>query len=264
MNFLFILLVLTPFAFIPGESHPTPPNQSNTTPPFPMRDAQLVGPSTLPNQSNQTPSSAHPAPLEQQSNLLPPPGQSNSTPPFPVRVDHEIQPEQQCNPSPLPRSPTQPSPPGQSNTIPLIPVPVLYQGTSQPAPLIRVPWYRQFVAMEPPPHGPHRMDNLSLCVLNYFFAGGFSYTSSWSQRPNFSTSIYIQCFLNQVAFSLFLLANAVFPQTYPILAFIIDRFSFLLIVISAYLASMPMFPPYFAIIMFLIVFIVYIFVRYRG
>ncbi|KAF2569169.1 hypothetical protein F2Q68_00027148 [Brassica cretica] len=108
------------------------------------------------------------------------------------------------------------------------------------------------------------MDRLSLCVLNYFFAGGPSYTSTWSQRPNLSTSIHIQCFLNQAAFSLFLLANAVFPRTRPVLAFVLDRLSFFLIVISAYLASMPMFPPYVAIIMLLVVAIVYIFARFRS
>ncbi|KAG2307997.1 hypothetical protein Bca52824_027745 [Brassica carinata] len=131
-------------------------------------------------------------------------------------------------------------PPSQSiQTLPFPMFQLVFQSAAHslppPSPSIRISASRGQL-----PHEFHTMDRLSLCVLNYFFAGGPSYTSTWSQRPNLSTSIHIQCFLNQAAFSLFLLANAVFPRTRPILAFVLDRFSFFLIVISA---NMPMFPP---------------------
>lgn len=132
------------------------------------------------------------------------------------------------------------------------------------------PWWYQlspFLASQGNEIAPNeylRMDQLSLCVINYFLTGGLSNTASWAQRPSLSTSIHIQCFLNQTAFSLFALAHLVFPRTRPRLAFIIDRLSFLLIVVSGYLSNMPMFPPYVAIIMLLLVSFVYVFSRFRG
>ncbi|KAF3582626.1 hypothetical protein DY000_02033972 [Brassica cretica] len=236
--------------------------------------SKLLGHSTPPSQSNQT-SSSPAYPTQQEQNTHSPrhstlPGQNYLNPQFPMRG---------------PPSPAHPPPPGwssnQSPSVPsddptivslvgstkpeeLNPSMSVFQSAAHSLPPPSPSSIRISASRGPLPHEFHAMDRLSLCVLNYFFAGGPSYTSTWSQRPNLSTSIHIQCFLNQAAFSLFLLANAVFPRTRPVLAFVLDRLSFFLIVISAYLASMPMFPPYVAIIMLLVVAIVYIFARFRS
>nr|VDD12917.1 unnamed protein product [Brassica rapa] len=221
-----------PMRVPPFPAHPPPPGWSN-------------------NQSHSSHSPSHPPPLDETISILvyqrasqspDPPSQRNLTLPFTMfqQIFHWSDLLSQRN-----------------LTLPCPMIQQRFQWSDPPSQSIQA-------HSRPLPHEFHTMDRLSLCVLNYFFAGGRSYTSTWSQRPNLSTSIHIQCFLNQAAFSLFLLANAVFPRTRPVLAFVLDRLSFFLIVISAYLASMPMFPPYFAIIMLLVVAIVYIFARFRS
>ncbi|CAF2275640.1 unnamed protein product [Brassica napus] len=238
-----------PMRVPPFPAHPPPPGWSN-------------------NQSHSVPS--HPTQEEQHSNTIPQSHSPSHPPPLDETISILV----------YQRASQSPDPPSQRNlTLPFTMFQQIFhwsdllsqRNLTLPCPMIQ----QRFQWSDPPsqsiqahsrplPHEFHTMDRLSLCVLNYFFAGGPSYTSTWSQRPNLSTSIHIQCFLNQAAFSLFLLANAVFSRTRPVLAFVLDRLSFFLIVISAYLASMPMFPPYFAIIILLVVAIVYIFARFRS
>ncbi|CAN7017370.1 hypothetical protein Bca4012_032779 [Brassica carinata] len=269
--------------------HPTPPSQSNQTsssPAYPTQQEQNTHSprhSTLPGQNylnpqfpmRGPPSPAHPPPPGWNSNQSPSvpshPSQRNPTVPFPMiqQLFHWSDLLSQRNltlPCPVIQQRFQWSdPPSQSiQTLPFQMFQLFFQSAAHSLPPPSPSSIRISASRGPLPHEFHAMDRLSLCVLNYFFAGGPSYTSTWSQRPNLSTSIHIQCFLNQAAFSLFLLANAVFPRTRPVLAFVLDRLSFFLIVISAYLASMPMFPPYVAIIMLLVVAIVYIFARFRS
>ncbi|KAG2285192.1 hypothetical protein Bca52824_044796 [Brassica carinata] len=205
---------------IPGASTPTPPNPSDSTPSGSMtpRDSELLHNSTLPIQSNTSPSS----------------------------LAHPTQPGEDSNPVHLP-NPFSTSSESQSNSNSLLPV---FQRPSEST--SRVPWYHgnSFYAAERashgiPPNEYHLMDHLSSYVIQYVFGWGINFSS---QRPNPNINIYSQAFLNQGALSLFLLANAVFPRTHPVLAFYLDRLSFLLIVISTYLASLYMFPPYVAII----------------
>ncbi|KAG2309415.1 hypothetical protein Bca52824_029163 [Brassica carinata] len=311
MIFLFAFLVLV--APCPGASNPTPPNSSDSTTPsgsMTHRDSELLDNSTLPMQSNTSPSSpAHPTQPGQDSNLVRQPYQrhpssrsaatQSQTNMIPSSSAHPTHPGQHDNmihspyfrhyPSPVTQSRTntsssssaRPAEPGQnddrvpspyfrnpssesqSNSNPLIPV---FQRPSQST-STRVPWYHgnAFYAAGRASHGIppnefHIMDHLSSSVIQYVFAWGIGYASV---RPNLNTSIYIQALLNHGALSLNLLANAVFPRTLPVLAFTLDRLSFLLIVISAYLASLPMFPPYVAIIMFLFVAIVYMVSHFR-
>ncbi|KAG2309413.1 hypothetical protein Bca4012_081601 [Brassica carinata] len=299
-------------ALIPGASTPTSPNPSDSTPSGSMaqRDSELLDNSTLPMQSNTSPSApAHPTGQPgYESDPIPQPylrrpihpslvGQSQhymspSSSAHPGQNDDMIPPPYFRHPSSLTQrqnnasssSSAHPAQPGenddripsryfrnpfstssdqsQSNSNPLLPV---SQRPSEST--TRVPWYHgnAFYAVERASHGIppnefHIMDHLSSSVIQYVFAWGINFTS---QRPNLDTSIYIQAFLNQVALSLFLLANAVFPRTHPVLAFILDRLSFLLIVISTYLASLYMFPPYVAIIMFLVVATIYMFSHFR-
>lgn len=230
---LLLVKLVKDLAF-PRASHPTPPNQSNSIPP---------------SQSNPTlSSSGHPTkPRELRDSTLPISVRVSQSPSHPTGSEQDTNLTSQ-SPSHLP-------PPRQNilNHLKSHALNIFESlGHSLPPP-----------SSPPTPHGQrpdqfHTMDRLSLCVLNYFFAFGVSYTSLSVQRPNLSTSILIQCFIMQAAFSLFLLANVVFHRTRPDLAFYLDRLSFFLVVISAYLASMPMFPPYFAIIMLLVVIIVHI------
>ncbi|KFK33172.1 hypothetical protein AALP_AA6G339700 [Arabis alpina] len=161
-----------------------------------------------------------------------------------------------------------------NSTLQSIPRAEIGQSSSSSTPLraIPTPWYinNPFMAVEPVsylhrPQAPfHNMDILSSSVLAYFFTGSLGFTAGWVQRPTLSTSIYVQSFLNQVAFSLFLLAHTVFARRNPAWAFVLDRIAFFLMVVSAYLATMPMFSPYIAIIMLLIVAIVNIYAHRRA
>ncbi|KAL0896625.1 hypothetical protein Bca101_080586 [Brassica carinata] len=257
MIFLFAFLALV--APIPGASTPTPPNPSDSTPSGSMTpsDSELLDNSKLPVQSNTSPPSparpTQPQPYLSQPYMGP---SSSAHPTQPGQNDDRI-------PSRYFRNPfSTSSDQSQSNSNPLLPV---FQRPSQST--TRVPWYHgnAFYAVERASHGIppnefHVMDHLSSSVIQYVFAWGINFSS---QRPNPNTSIYIQGFLNQGALSLFLLANAVFPRTHPVLAFYLDRLSFLLIVISTYMASLYMFPPYVAIIMFLVVAIIYMFSHFR-
>ncbi|KAF2568040.1 hypothetical protein F2Q68_00028214 [Brassica cretica] len=218
MIFLFAFLALV--APIPGASTPSPPNPSDSTPSGSMtpRDSELLDNSTLPIQSNTSPSSpAHPTQPGQESNPIPSPYFRH-----PYTLSPVTQRQNNASSSAHPYTLSQ-RPPQSTST--------------------RVPWYHdnELYAVERAAHGIppnefHLLDRLSLCVIQYAFAWGINYAT---ERPNLNTSIYIQAFLNHGALSLFLLANAVFPRTRPVLAFILDRLSFLLIVISAYLASLP-------------------------
>ncbi|VVB09336.1 unnamed protein product [Arabis nemorensis] len=300
MNLLYTVLFLTSLAPLPGASRPTPPNACNQSLPVDQTDSQLEGSSTLPSQSNRAPplranqtntervaptaivtppSPARDAQGESNKRITPPDKRDLKSP-FPMTATQSLAQINLASSSTV-RS-TQPVPPPAPLSSPTC---LIQQGQcSQPnrlsqfhqaqppgTPPIRIPWYHDntFFAIEGsgqhgvPPNEFHRMDCLSICVLHYLLASGLSHTASWCQLPRLSTSIHIQCFLNQVAFSLLLLAHTVFPRTHPILAFIMDRLSFLLTVIAAYLASMPMFPPYIAIIMFLVVALVYMFARFR-
>ncbi|CAN6835747.1 unnamed protein product [Brassica oleracea] len=312
MIFLFAFLALV--APIPGATTPTPPNPSDSTPSGSMtpRDSELLDNSTLPIQSNTSPSSpAHPTQPGQESNPIPQPYTRRPVHPSPVgHSQHYIDPSTSAHPThprqnddmipppyfshPFPVTqrqnnnasssssahPTQPvrnddripsryfrnpfstSSESLSNSNPLLPV------FQRPSPsTTRVPWYHgnAFYAAERashdiPPNEFHIMDHLSSSVIQYVFDWGINFSS---QRPNPNISIYIQGFLNQGALSLYLLANAVFPRTHPVLAFYLDRLSFLLIVISTYLASLYMFPPYVAIIPILVIAIIYMFSHFR-
>ncbi|KAG2309411.1 hypothetical protein Bca52824_029159 [Brassica carinata] len=276
MIFMFAFLALV--APIPGASTPTPPNPSDSTPSGSMaqRDSELLDNSTLPIQSNTSPSSrAHPTQPGHESDPIPQSYLRRPVHPSLVgQTQHYMSPSSSAHPThlghnddmippPYFRNPFSTSSESQSNSNPLLPV---FQRPSQST-STRVPWYHgnAFYAVERASHGIppnefHVMDHLSSSVMKYVFAWGINFSS---QRPNPNTSIYIQGFLNQGALSLFLLANAVFPRTHPVLAFYLDRLSFLLIVISTYLASLYMFPPYVAIIMFLVVAIIYMFSHFR-
>ncbi|CAA7055353.1 unnamed protein product [Microthlaspi erraticum] len=245
-----VYTVLASVVALSGRRHPTAPNQSNPTSPFPGNhmDSQLPGDATPP--SDHPPSSpANPIQQEQLSNQVR----------VPCSASHQTKPEYHTKPSP----PSQ-SPPGQDNANHQVTV---WTDHSAPTGQSRT-LYERFFGNQSVQHGQdefHIMERMMiLCVPSYFFASAVAYTSIWSQLPDLNTSIYIQCFLNPLAFSLFLLAHAVFRGTHPTLAAFLDRLSLLLIVTSAYLASMPMFPPHIAIIMFLVVISVYIFARCMG
>ncbi|CAN6844458.1 unnamed protein product [Brassica oleracea] len=301
MIFLFSFLAVV--APIPGASTPTPPNPSDSTPSGSMtpRDSELLHNSTLPIQSNTSPSSlAHPTQPGEDSNPVPLPyfghpytlssvtspvtqrqnNASSSAHPYtlsPVTSPSSQVTQRQNNasssssehrthpvlsPSRYFRNPFSTSSESQSNSNSLLPV---FQRPSEST--SRVPWYHgnSFYAAERashgiPPNEYHLMDHLSSYVIQYVFGWGINFSS---QRPNPNINIYSQAFLNQGALSLFLLANAVFPRTHPVLAFYLDRLSFLLIVISTYLASLYMFPPYVAIIPILVIAIIYMFSHFR-
>ena len=267
MIFLFAFLALV--APIPGASTPTPPNPSDSTPSGSMtpRDSELLDNSTLPIQSNTSPSSPSPSHPTQ-------PGEDINPIPSPYfRHPYTLSPvtQRQNNASSSSSAhPTQPvripsryfRNPFSTSSETLLHV---FQRPSQST--TRVPWYHgnAFYAVERashgiPPNEYHLMDHLSSDVIQYVFGWGINFSS---QRPNPTISIYSQGFLNQGALSLFLLANAVFPRTHPVLAFYLDRLSFLLIVISTYLASLYMFPPYVAIIPILVIAIIYMFSHFR-
>ncbi|KAF2568039.1 hypothetical protein F2Q68_00028215 [Brassica cretica] len=295
MIFMFAFLAVV--APIPGASTPTPPNPSDSTPSGSMtpRDSELLDNSTLPIQSNTSPSSlAHPTQPGEDSNPIPLPylrhpytspvtqlqnNASSSAHPYtlsPVTQSSQVTQRQNNASSPSSAHPTRPvlihsryfrnpfstSSESQSNSNSLLPV---FQRPSQST--TRVPWYHgnAFYAAERashgiPPNEYHLMDHLSSSVIQYVFDWGINFSS---QRPNPNINIYSQAFLNQGALSLFLLANAVFPRTHPALAFSLDRLSFLLIVISTYLAFLYMFPPYVAIIPILVIAIIYMFSHFR-
>ncbi|CAH8371470.1 unnamed protein product [Eruca vesicaria subsp. sativa] len=273
MIFLFAFLALV--ASRPGASTPTPPNPSDSTPSGSMtpRDSESLDNSPPPIHSNTGPSSpAHPTQPGHDSNPIPQPYFGHPFTPSPVtQSQNNVSSSSSAHPSP-----TQPrqnddrlpsryfrNPFSQSNSNPLIPV---FQRPSQST--TGAPWYHgnAFYAVERASHGIppsefHVMDHLSSSVMYYVFDWGINFTS---QRPNLNLSIYIQAFLIQGALSLFLLANAVFPRTHPVLAFGLDRLSFVLVVITAYLASLPpIFPPYVAIIPFLVVIVFYMFFHFR-
>lgn len=300
MIFLFSFLAVV--APIPGASTPTPPNPSDSTPSGSMtpRDSELLHNSTLPIQSNTSPSSlAHPTQPGEDSNPVHLPyfghpytlspvtspvtqrqnNASSSAHPYtlsPVTQSSQVTQRQNnasssssehrthpvLSPSRYFRNPFSTSSESQSNSNSLLPV---FQRPSEST--SRVPWYHgnSFYAAERashgiPPNEYHLMDHLSSYVIQYVFGWGINFSS---QRPNPNINIYSQAFLNQGALSLFLLANAVFPRTHPVLAFYLDRLSFLLIVISTYLASLYMFPPYVAIIPILVIAIIYMFSHFR-
>uniref|UniRef100_M4ENH4 PGG domain-containing protein n=1 Tax=Brassica campestris TaxID=3711 RepID=M4ENH4_BRACM len=271
-----------PMRVPPFPAHPPPPGWSNNqshspqspSPPPPLDDTISILVYQRASQSSDPPSQRNqtvPFPMIQQFfHWSDPPSQNNLTLPFTMfqQFFHWSDLLSQRNltlPCPMIQQRFQWSdPPSQSiQTLLFQMFQLFFQSAAHSLPPTS-PSIRISASPGPLPREFHAMDRLSLCVLTYFLAVGPSYTSTWSQRPNLSTSIHIQCFLNQAAFSLFLLANAVFPRTRPVLAFVLDRLSVFLIVISAYLANMPMFPPHFAIIMFLVVAIVYIFARFRS
>lgn len=300
MIFMFAFLAVV--APIPGASTPTPPNPSDSTPSGSMtpRDSELLHNSTLPIQSNTSPSSlAHPTQPGEDSNPVPLPyfghpytlspvtspvtqrqnNASSSAQPYtlsPVTQSSQVTQRQNnasssssehrthpvLSPSRYIRNPFSTSSESLSNSNALLPV---FQRPSQST--TRVPWYHGNAFYEAerashgiPPNEYHLMDHLSSYVIQYVFDWGINFSS---QRPNPNINIYSQAFLNQGALSLFLLANAVFPRTHPVLAFYLDRLSFLLIVISTYLASLYMFPPYVAIIPILVIAIIYMFSHFR-
>ncbi|KAL0671624.1 hypothetical protein Bca4012_034328 [Brassica carinata] len=285
MIFLFSFLAVV--APIPGASTPTPPNPSDSTPSGSMtpRDSELLHNSTLPIQSNTSPSSlAHPtqpgedsnpvhlpyfghpytlspvtSPVTQRQNnasssahpytlspVTSPVTQrqnnaSSSAHPYtlsPVTQSSQVTQRQNnasssssehrthpvLSPSRYFRNPFSTSSESQSNSNSLLPV---FQRPSEST--SRVPWYHgnSFYAAERashgiPPNEYHLMDHLSSYVIQYVFGWGINFSS---QRPNPNINIYSQAFLNQGALSLFLLANAVFPRTHPVLAFYLDRLS---------------------------------------
>ncbi|CAH8360236.1 unnamed protein product [Eruca vesicaria subsp. sativa] len=103
------------------------------------------------------------------------------------------------------------------------------------------------------PNDTHRIDDLSKCILNYFLMAGLSTTGAWAQQPALSTSIYVQCVLNQLAISTLLLAHIVVLDKNQEMALIMVRLSFALVLTSGYLSAMPMLAPYLAIIMLIVV-----------
>ncbi|CAF2298132.1 unnamed protein product [Brassica napus] len=276
MIFLFAFLALV--APIPGASTPSPSNPSDSTLSGSMttRDSELLDNSTLPIQSNTSPSSpSHPTQPGEDSNPIPSPYFRHPSSAHPYTLSPVTQRQNNASssssehrthpvlsPSRYFRNPFSTSSESQSNSNPLLPV------FQRPSPsTTRVPWYHgnAFYAAERASHGIppnefHIMDHLSSSVIQYVFDWGINFSS---QRPNPNISIYIQGFLNQGALSLYLLANAVFPRTHPVLAFYLDRLSYLLIVISTSLACLYMFPPYVAIIPILVIAIIYMFSHFR-